>query len=126
MAVTKSVISDTRRMLFVTPCRIVGTDFALMHTLMPWRTRTELKNKFKREEKYNLAKVSDCLVSDELCSNAEGMVGFCRSCLCEEKWFLTYFDDCVTLCIPVLLRIHVVLRIPVVLRTPVVLCIPAG
>lgn len=40
----------------------IGTDFSLMLTLFPKRTRRDLKLKFKREEKYNLSLINKALL----------------------------------------------------------------
>ncbi|XP_019849388.1 PREDICTED: transcription factor TFIIIB component B'' homolog isoform X2 [Amphimedon queenslandica] len=46
----------------------VGTDFTMMTLLLPHRNRKELKNKFKKEEKRNPARVSATL--EKLCSKS--------------------------------------------------------
>jgi transcription factor TFIIIB component B'' len=40
---------------------MLGTNFLLMEKYFPGRIRAELKNKFKKEEKENPAKVDKCL-----------------------------------------------------------------
>eukprot|EP00116_Pleurobrachia_bachei_P003756 sb/3464018/ len=50
---------DTKR--FYLALRKVGTDFELMHNVLPEFTRDQLKRKFKREEKNCLAKVDMAL-----------------------------------------------------------------
>lgn len=39
----------------------VGTDFSLMETLFAWRSRAELKTKFKKEERSNRVLVDKAL-----------------------------------------------------------------
>lgn len=45
------VVAETKR--FYKALNTIGTDFSLMQKYFPIRTRLELKNKFKREEKLN-------------------------------------------------------------------------
>ncbi|XP_055957662.1 histone-lysine N-methyltransferase, H3 lysine-79 specific [Patella vulgata] len=44
---------DNETARFYRALSALGTDFSLMSSLFPHRTRRELKNKFKREERYN-------------------------------------------------------------------------
>lgn len=41
--------------------RQYGTDFTIIEKLFPTRTRRQIKNKFKKEEKDNLAKIDFAL-----------------------------------------------------------------
>lgn len=57
--ITKWTKEETN--LFFRALSQVGTDFTIMTLLLPKRTRKELKNKFKKEEKLNPHLVSDAL-----------------------------------------------------------------
>ncbi|KAL0278847.1 UNVERIFIED_CONTAM: hypothetical protein PYX00_000537 [Menopon gallinae] len=53
--------SDTETKRFYKALNTIGTDFSLMQKYFPVRTRLELKNKFKREEKLNRSLVDRAL-----------------------------------------------------------------
>ncbi|KAL5479589.1 hypothetical protein EMCRGX_G023131 [Ephydatia muelleri] len=57
--ITKWTKEETN--LFFRALSQVGTDFTIMTLLLPKRTRKELKNKFKKEEKLRPHLVSDAL-----------------------------------------------------------------
>ncbi|RKP22119.1 hypothetical protein ROZALSC1DRAFT_26502, partial [Rozella allomycis CSF55] len=49
--------------LFYKALNVCGTDFGLMSKLFPYRDRVQLKNKFKKEEKFNPRKINEALQS---------------------------------------------------------------
>ncbi|XP_067001962.2 uncharacterized protein Bdp1 [Anabrus simplex] len=53
--------SEKETLRFYRALQTVGTDFLLMQTIFPKRSRTELKMKFKREEKANLSLIEKAL-----------------------------------------------------------------
>ena len=56
-------ISDTAN--FYRALSLVGADFSLMEQIFPNRTRRELKQKFKREEKYNIDLINKVLYESQ-------------------------------------------------------------
>lgn len=57
--------------IFYKALSLVGTDFGLMESLLPHRTRRELKMKFKREEKYNIDLINRAMYESHLTFDAQ-------------------------------------------------------
>uniref|UniRef100_F1KS73 Transcription factor TFIIIB component B n=1 Tax=Ascaris suum TaxID=6253 RepID=F1KS73_ASCSU len=62
--------SDLEIEFFYDILRATGPDFGLMHEFFPSRTRDELKSKFNREEKSNLARLNEVLSSPGVLNEA--------------------------------------------------------
>ncbi|XP_046388764.1 transcription factor TFIIIB component B'' [Ischnura elegans] len=79
--------SENETLLFYRALTVVGTDFSLMqNVLFPKRSRRDLKNKFKREERRNPGLVEKALSNPEIFSSVEDLqIEFAKTVAAAEK-----------------------------------------
>lgn len=58
----KFLLFFKKSILFLDILSATGPDFSLMHDFFPTRTRAELKKKFKKEERTNIARINEVVI----------------------------------------------------------------